>query len=122
MLLELDEDILEEIAFLLRDRLLDQDDSAWNLWEHHMVALVPKPNKDATQIKNLRPVAVLPVIYKWYSRRFGLLCQEEVQNISVPQKTFTSGRQAEEVLCTIRQLLEKNNEWTKTHFTLRAGY
>ena len=45
MLLELDEDILEEVALLFRDRLLNQDDSAWSVWEHHMVALIPKPNK-----------------------------------------------------------------------------
>ena len=74
MLLELDEDILEEVALLFRDRLLNQDASTWNIWEHHMVALIPKPNKDATLIKNLRPIAVLPVIYKWYSRCLGLLC------------------------------------------------
>ena len=83
MLLELDEDILEEVALLFRDRLLNQDDFAWNIWEHHVVALIPKPNKDATLIKNLRPIAVLPVIYKWYSRCLGLLCQDELQNISV---------------------------------------
>ena len=59
MLLELDEDILEEVALLFRDRLLNQDASTWNIWEHHMVALSPKPNKDATLIKNLRPIAVL---------------------------------------------------------------
>ena len=79
MLLELDEDILEEVVLLFRDRLLNQDASTWNIWEHHMVALVPKPNKDATLIKNLRPIAVLPVIYKWYSRCLGLLCQDELQ-------------------------------------------
>ena len=95
MLLELDEDILEEIALLFRDRLLNQDDCAWNVWEHHVVALIPKPNKDATLIKNLRPIAVLPVIYKWYSRCLGLLCQDELQKVSVFQTAFTPGRQAE---------------------------
>ena len=45
MLLELDEDILEEIALLFRDRLLNQDASTWNIWEHHMVALIPNPTK-----------------------------------------------------------------------------
>ena len=59
MLLELDEDILEEVALLFRDRLLNQADCTWNVWEHHVVALIPKPNKDATLIKNLRPIAVL---------------------------------------------------------------
>ena len=70
-------------------------------------------NKDATLIKNLRPIAVLPVIYKWYSRCLGLLCQDELQNISVFQKAFTPGRQAEEIFFTIRQLVEKNIEWKK---------
>ena len=87
MLLELDEDILEEVALLFRDRLLNQDASTWNISEHHMVALIPKPNKDATLIKNLRPIAVLPVIYKWYIRCLGLLCQDELQNVSVFQTT-----------------------------------
>ena len=113
MLLELDEDLLEEIALIFRDRLLNQDEFAWNVWEHHVVALIPKPNKDATLIKNLRPIAVLPVIYKWYSRCLGLLCEDELQKISVFQTAFTPGRQAEEVLFTIRQLVEKNNEWKK---------
>ena len=31
MLLELDEDILEEVALLFRDRLLNQDNSTWNI-------------------------------------------------------------------------------------------
>ena len=78
-----------------------------------MVAVIPKPNKDATLIKNLRPIAVLPVIYKWYSRCLGLLCQDELQKVSTVQTAFTPGRQAEEVLFTIRQLVEKNNEWKK---------
>ena len=69
--------------------------------------------QDATLIKNLCPIAVLPVIYKWYSRCLGLLCHDEFQNISVFQTAFTPGRQAEEVLFTIRQLVEKNNEWKK---------
>ena len=113
MLLELDEDILEEVVLLFRDRLLNQDDSTWNIWEHHMVALIPKPNKDATLIKNLRPIAVLSVIYKWYSRCLGLLCQDELQKVSTVQTAFPPGRQAEEVLFTIRQLVEKNNGWKK---------
>ena len=78
-----------------------------------MVALIPKPNKDTTLMKNLRPIAVPPVIYKWYSRCLGLLCQDELQKVSVFQTAFTPGRQAEEVLFTIRQLVEKNNEWKK---------
>ena len=45
MLLELDEDILEEVALLFRDRLLNQDASTWNILEHHMVALIPKPQQ-----------------------------------------------------------------------------
>ena len=90
MLLELDEDILEEVALLFRNRLLNQDASTCNIWEHHMVALIPKPNKDATLIKNLRPIAALPVIYKWHSRCLGLLCQDEPQkHLGVPDSLYT---------------------------------
>ena len=30
--------------------LLNQDDSAWNIREHHMVALIPKSNKNARHV------------------------------------------------------------------------
>ena len=45
-----------------------------------------------------RPIAVLQVIYKWYGRCLGALCG-----------AFTHGRQAEEALFTIRQLIDKTS-------------
>ena len=122
MLLELDEDILEEVALLFRDRLLNQDVSTWNIWEHHMVTLIPKPNKDTTLMKNLRPFAVLPVIYKWYSRCLGLLCQDELQNVSVFQTAFTPGRQAEEVLFYDTSIGGEEQRVEKRHFALHTGH
>ena len=55
-----------------------------------MVGLIPKPNKDATLIKNLRPIAVLPVIYKWYSRCFGFTVQRrDAKSIGVSDSTHS---------------------------------
>ena len=45
MLLELDEDILEEVALLFRDRLLNQDASTWNVWDTIWLHLSPSPTK-----------------------------------------------------------------------------
>ena len=47
ILQELDGDILENDALLFKDPLLNFMDSSWNAWEHHMVSLIPKPNKNA---------------------------------------------------------------------------
>ena len=87
-----------------------------------MVALIPKPNKNATLIKNLRPIAVLPLIYKWYSRCLGLLFQEELQNVSVFQTAFTPGRQAEEVIFTIRSVGGEEQRVEKGYLALRTGH
>ena len=74
ILQELDGNILEDVALLFKDPLLNFTDSSWNAWEHHMVSPIPKPNKIATFVTHLRPNAVLPVIHTWYSRRLGFLC------------------------------------------------
>ena len=108
MLQELDGEIHEDVALLFKDPLLNFADSSWNAWEHHMVSLIPKPNKNATVVKHSHPNAVLPVIHTCYSRRLGLFCVDELAAVSAYQFAFAPGRQAEVVLFTIRQLLEKN--------------
>ena len=105
MLMELVEDIYDE------DRLLNvQDANNWNIWEHHLVTLTPKPMKDDTTISILTPTSVSPVMYTWYSRCIGLLCREEMTDILWHQFAFTPRRQVEEVLFTITHMIEETQE------------
>ena len=88
MLIELDEGICGEVELLSRERLLNVEyANNWNICEHYLETLIPKPMTDATLLSNLSPKAVLPVMCTWYYLCLGLLCQAKMKKCLVNRLT-----------------------------------
>eukprot|EP00974_Lingulodinium_polyedra_P026518 2558413-Lingulodinium_polyedra.AAC.1 len=76
----------------------------------HLVSLLPKI-PGATHLRDFRPIGVLPVLYKWYSRCLQLLAGDVSSGLSRYQFAFRPGRAAHDVVATLRWLCEKALEW-----------
>ena len=112
MLLQLDEATIDIVADMFKMRMagvLSKEDE--DVWNKHMVRLIPKkPNP--VMIKDFRPIALLPVVYKWYSRVLGDLGMPWLIKLSPYQYAFRKCHQAHEVLHILRSLVEKSIEWS----------
>ena len=82
------------------------DISSNELWRTHEVSLLEKV-VNALMVKDFRPIAVLPVLFKLYSRVLFMLGETICKGISEPQFAFRKWHQAHEVVFIIRQLVEK---------------
>ena len=114
MLLHLPEEILEVLAALFQDRILNwnaKDDT--HVWAFNSVCLIAKC-AGAQFVTEFRPIALLPVMYKWYSKMLLEMAKPQIQNLSRFQFAFRKGHQAGEVQFIIRNLIEKANEWQTT--------
>ena len=106
MLFCLSDEALDVIALSFRLRLLNTpDESSDQTWSHHVVSLIMK-KANATAATDFRPIAILPVLYKWYSRVLMLLVPEQIQDISRFQFAFRKHHQATEVIFILRRLIE----------------
>ena len=72
-----------------------------------MLAKIP----NARLVKDFRPIAVLPVIYKLYSRVMYMLAENTCDRLYAPQFAFRKFHQAHEVVFILRQPIEKAVEW-----------
>ena len=72
-------------------------------------------------MKDFRPIAVLPVLYKLYSRVLLLLQRGRINDLKAPQFAFRSHCQAHEVVFMMRNLVEKSLEWNEQLFVLDGG-
>ena len=79
------------------------------LRNQHEVSLLAKVT-DANMVKNFRPIAVLPVIYKLYSRVMYMLTETTCRHLVSAQFAFRKYHQAHEVVFIFRQRVEKR--WT----------
>ena len=59
----------------------------------------------AVLVKDFRPIAVLPVIYKLYSRVLYMLGENTCKELAEPQFAFRKYHQAHEVVFILRQLV-----------------
>ena len=80
------------------------------LWATHEVSLLAKITY-AIHVKDFRPIAVLPVIFKLYSRVLYMLGDSMCKPLQAPQFAFRKFHQAHEVVFILRQLIEKAVEW-----------
>ena len=80
------------------------------LWNQHEVSLLAKVT-DANMVKDFRPIAVLPVIYKLYSRVMYMLTETTCRHLVSAQFAFRKYQQAHEVVFISWQLVEKAVEW-----------
>ncbi len=90
------------------------------LWKTHEVSLLAKiPN--ARLVKDFRPIAVLPVSYKLYSRVMYMLAENTCDRFYAPQFAFRKYHQAHEVVFIMRQLIEKAVEWKAPEVYIMDG-
>ena len=74
----------------------------------------------ANRVKDFRPIAALPVLYKLYSRVLLALTESFLERLDAPQFAFRKGYQAHEVVFILRDLVEKAIEWDIPVFILDA--
>ena len=82
--------------------------AADNLWRQHEVTLLADI-ENANQVKDFRPIAVLPVIYKLYSRVMYMLAETSCSHLVAAQFAFQKYHQAHEVVFIFGQLVEKGS-------------
>ena len=93
-----------------------QDD----LWATHEVSLLAKVT-NAILVKDFRPIAVLPVMYKLYSRILYMLGETTCRDLVEPQFALRKFHQAHEVVFSLIQLVEKAVEWRNPHVYVMDG-
>ena len=109
MLFLLSEEVLDLLAELFKDRLMNRQGNDDNLvWNTHVVSLIAKKGGGAEYTKDFRPIALLPVIYKLYSRILLTLVIDRMQDLSPYQFAFRKGYQCGEVHYILRSLIEKS--------------
>jgi len=80
-------------------------------WKRVWFSMVPKSG-DLSQPSNWRPIAILPVFYKLFSRMiFGRLKGNLERNQSPDQTGFRSSIRIEDALATVEILISKTAEW-----------
>ena len=77
--------------------------------------------ENGNQVKDFRPIAVLPVIYKLYSRVMYMLAETACSHLVAAQFAFRKYHQAHEVVFIIRQLVEKAVEWRAPQVYIMDG-
>ena len=82
-----------------------------------MLAKIP----NARLVKDFRPIAVLPVIYKLYSRVMYMLAENTCDRLYAPQFAFRKFHQAHEVVFIMRQLIERAVEWKAPEIFIMDG-
>ncbi len=77
-----------------------------SLWNTHEVSLLAKIT-NAIYVTYFRPIAVLPVFFKLYSRELYMLGETVCRSLEAPQFAFRKFNQAHEVVFILRQLIKK---------------
>ena len=76
---------------------------------------------NAKLVKDFRPVAVLPAIYKLYSRAMYMLTEPTWNRLVSTQFDSRKFHLAHEVVFIIRQMVEKAVEWRAPHVYIMDG-
>ena len=111
MLHALDQEFFDLLAYVFRFRLLNHySEHSDAIWEKNVITLLEK-RVGASFIKDFRPITVLPVLYRLYSKVLELMCGERLQRTTAPQFAFKPRHRVEEVMFIWRSLIEKSIEW-----------
>ena len=111
MLRELDADIWETIASCFQFRLMNRwTEETDKLWKTQLVTMVKKKNGKLT-MRGFRPIAMLPTIYRLYSKTLQQLAGQALQTRRGLQYGHVPGRQAHEVVWMLRRMVEQATEW-----------
>ena len=112
MLRELDEDTWETLARCFQFRLLNHwtEEDQDMLWARQLVTMVKKKNGQLT-MGGFRLVAMLPTMFRLYSKVLQQLVCQAIHTRYGPQYGHVLGRQAHEVVFILRRKVERANEW-----------
>ena len=98
MLRELDSDVWETIASCFQFRLMNHwTEDVDNLWNQQLVTVVKKKNSRLT-MRGFGPIAMLPTIYRPYSKTLQQLAEQALRSRRGPQYGHVHGPQAHEVV------------------------
>ena len=75
-----------------------------------MVQLVPKI-RGACYPRQYRPIALLPILYRLYSRILLHMTRDKLDQLAAPQFAFRKNHQAGECIFLLIQLIEQHVEW-----------
>ena len=110
MLQALPDEALHRLALLFRERFagtcVDED-----IWSHISVVLMPKVQAPKN-MSQFRPISVIPVLSKVYYKCMASHIKDSV-NMQLSRSLFAyrSGYQTLDQIHSLRQLIEKTNEW-----------
>ncbi len=118
MLRHLDIDILHLIADAFKLRILNHVSEKEEMaWEHIFLNLIPKIVNPGT-IKDFRPIAIIPVLAKLYSKLLDFLTSNTLGKTQAVQFAFKAGHQCHEPVFVMRRLIEVSIEWDIPIFIL----
>ncbi len=118
MLRHLDIDILHLIADAFRLRILNHSsERGERAWEYVFLNLIPKILQSKT-IKDFRPIAILPVLSKLFSKLMDYLSAGALGRTKAVQFAFKGGHQCHEPVFIMRRLIEVSIEWDIPIFIL----
>ena len=79
------------------------------LWARQLVTMVKKKNGKLA-VRGFRPIAMLPTMYRVYSKVLQQLAGQAIRTRYSPQYGHVPGRQAHEVVFILRRMVEQANE------------
>ena len=110
MLRELDDDMWETLAKCFQFRLLNHWTDEDMLWARQLVTMVKKKKNGKLTMRGFRPIAMLPTMYRLYSKILQQLAGQAIHTICSPQYGHVPGRQAHEVVFILRRMVEQATE------------
>ena len=85
-------------------------------WKRTRLVVIFKKN-DARQVKNYRPIAITPILYKLFSRMLCNRVQSTIfSSLSPDQAAYRPGFSVEDHLLSLTLLLERSREWSQDLF------
>ena len=88
-----------------------------------LLTLIPKKNKDPTEIKNLRPLMMLNNDYKILARIIAVRLESVVDNLIGSQQTgFVKGRCIEENIMTTMEIIAHANRTQKEYIIMTVDF
>lgn len=112
MLIALEPEPLEILYRIFLQRILTQPGgvSSDDCWDTHTARCLLKA-AGACAASKLRPIALLSILYRLFSRLLARLAGPPLHELKAPQFAFRRGHQPHEVIHIFRSLVEKTNEW-----------
>ena len=118
MLFELEDDVLETIAAAFRVRLLNNEtEDSEQVWSQQLVILIQKKTRPV-YLTDYRPIAIMAVLQKLYSRVLLLMSCGTLLHHKAPQFAFKPRHQGHEPVFILRSFVEKAIEWDIHIFVL----